>query len=323
MRITRQQFLALLPGLALARAGHAQGFAFSHPVRLILSTPPGGGADVTTRLIAPQVAERIGQQLVIESRPGGSGLIAGGYVAQQAADGHVFLVDIATHTANPALGRAMPYRVLEDLVPVTQVVRGANALVVHPSLPVTSLAEFIALAKEKGGTLTYASSGNGSAQHTAMEMFRDAAGIRLTHVPYRGGGPALVDVMAGHVSAFFAFIPSAMQHIRAGRIRALATTGSVRSPSFPELPTVAESGFPGFESYDWNGIFAPARTPPGAIAGMQAAVAQAMAVPELRARIDELGLEPVASEPAAFRAMLEADIAKWTAAVSRYGIRVD
>lgn len=321
--LNRRIVLAMVAGAGFARGAGAQDFAFTHPVRVILSTPPGGGADVTTRLIAPLVSERLGQSLVIESRPGGSGLIAGGYVAQQQPDGHTFLVDIATHSVNPVLGRAMPYTVLEDLLPVTQVIRGANVLVVHPSLPVSGLAEFVAYARDRPGALSYASSGNGSAQHLAMEIFKAAAGIELTHVPYRGGGPALLDLMASHVSAYFAFIPSAAQHIREGRLKALATTGSARAPAFPDLPTIAEGGYPDFESYDWNGIFAPARTPAPAIRQLQAAVAAALAAPEIRARIGALGIEPVGSTPEAFRVMLVRELAKWGEVVRRLGITVD
>ncbi|MDB5414131.1 MAG: hypothetical protein JWR10_2466 [Rubritepida sp.] len=322
MRLSRKQFLLTLPALGLAGTAQAQSL-FTRPVHMVLSTAPGGGADVTLRLIAPQLTERLGATVVIESRPGGSGLIAGGYVAQQAPDGYTFLLDIATHSVNPALGRQMPYTVLEDLVPVTQVIRGANALAVHPSLPVSNIAEFIAYAREKKGDLSYASSGIGSAQHLAMEIFKERAGLQMTHVPYRGGGPALIDLMAGHVQVYFAFIPSASQHIREGRLKALATTGGGRAPSLPELPTIAESGFPGFESYDWNGIFAPARTPAPMIRQMQAAVVGALAVPEIRRRILDIGIEPVGSTPEEFRAFLTAEIATWSAVVRRLGITAE
>jgi tripartite-type tricarboxylate transporter receptor subunit TctC len=320
--LSRKQFLLSIPTAALTTKARAQS-VFTRPVRFVLSTSPGGGADVTMRLISPHLTERLGQPVVIDSKPGGSGLIAGGLVAREAPDGHTFLVDIATYSVNPALGRAMPYKVLEDLVPVTQIIRGANALALHPSVPANTLAEFIAYAKQKRGELSYASSGNGSAQHLAMEIFKERAGLEMTHVPYRGGGPALVDLMAGHVQCYFAFIPSAIQHIREGRIKAVATTGSSRAPAFPALPTIAESGFDGFESYDWNGVFAPARTPEPMMRALQAAVAGAIAVPEVRARILDIGIEPVGSTPEEFRAFLEREIATWTAVVQRLGITAD
>jgi tripartite-type tricarboxylate transporter receptor subunit TctC len=322
MSLSRKQFLLSLPAVAIAAKARAQS-PFTRPVRFVLSTSPGGGADVTMRLIAPHLTERLGQSAVIESRPGGSGLIAGGLVAREAPDGYTFLVDIATYSVNPALGRAMPYKVLEDLVPVTQIIRGANALVLHPSVPANTLAEFIAYAKQKRGELSYASSGNGSAQHLAMEIFKERAGLEMTHVPYRGGGPALVDLMAGHVQCYFAFIPSAIQHIREGRIKAVATTGSHRAPAFPALPTIAESGFDGFESYDWNGIFAPARTPEPMISALQAAVAGAIAVPEVRTRILDIGIEPVGSTAEEFRSFVRREIATWSGVVQRLGITAD
>lgn len=322
MQLTRQTFLASMIGLGIAGAARAEASLFTRPIRLILSTSPSGGADVTARLIAPRISERLGQSLVIESRAGGSGLIAGGFVAQQPPDGHTFLFDITTHAVNPVLGRPMPYRVLEDLVPVTQVSRAANALAVHPSTPVSTVAEYVDYVKARQGTLSYASSGNGSAQHLGMEIFKAAAGLEMTHVPYRGGGPALVDLMAGHVFSSFAFLPSSTPHIRGGRLKALATTGGTRSASFPELPTLAESGYPGFENYDWNGIFAPAGTPAPMMRQMQEAVAAALSLPEIRTRFAEMGNEPVGSTPEAFRTFLQSEMTKYGDIVRTAGITV-
>jgi tripartite-type tricarboxylate transporter receptor subunit TctC len=320
---SRKQFLTIPLGLTAPGSARSQTALFNRPIRLILSTSPGGGADVTTRLIAPHLTEKLGPAIVIESRAGGSGLIAGGYVAQQPPDGYSFLVDITTHSVNPALGRPMPYKVLEDLVPVTQISRGANALVVNPSIPVSTVAEFVAYAREKKGGMSYASSGNGSAQHLAMEMLKAQSALALTHVPYRGGGPALVDVMAGHVPCCFAYIPSSMQHIREGRLKPLATSGSTRSTTFPDLPTIAESGFTGFESYDWAGIFAPARTPGPMIRQLQGAVADTLAFPAVRDRFLELGIEPVGNVPEAFHAFLSAEMAKYKDIIQKAGITAD
>jgi len=324
MRLSRQQFLAGLLSLPLGGRALAQTNTDRQPIRLILSTSPGGGADTSTRLIAPLLTELLGgQSIVIESRSGGAGLIAGGVVAREAPDGHTFLVDITTHSVNPALKRPMPYKVLQDLVPVTQIVQGANVLVVHPSLQVNSLSDFVALAKERKGTLSYASSGSGSAQHLAMEMFKARTELEMTHVPYRGGGPALIDLVSGHVQAFFAFIPTAAPHISDGKIKALATTGSSRAQSMPNLPTIAESGYPGFESYDWNGIFAPAGTPDSAIRRLQAAVAEALKNSNLRQRLADIGMEPVGSTPEDFRAFIERQIAMYSDIVQRLGLKVE
>ncbi|MBW6398107.1 tripartite tricarboxylate transporter substrate binding protein [Roseomonas sp. HJA6] len=320
MILTRQQFLASMMGFGLAGTARAETSLFTRPIRLIISTSPGGGADVTARLIAPGISERLGQNVVVESRAGGSGLIAGGFVAQQPPDGHTFLFDITTYAVNPALGRAMPYKVLEDLVPVTQVSRSGNALAVHPSAPVNSVADYVAYVKARPGELSYASSGNGSAQHLGMEIFMAAAGLQMIHVPYRGGGPAMVDLMAGHVFSSFAFIPSSMPHIREGRLKALATTGSTRAAAFPDLPTLAESGYPTVESYDWNGIFAPAGTPEPMMRQMQAAVAEVLATAAIRTRFAELGNEPVGSTPAQFRDFIQREMAKYEEIIRKVGI---
>jgi tripartite-type tricarboxylate transporter receptor subunit TctC len=321
--ISRKQLLMSLPALLFADRAFAQ-FSRIQPIRMILSTSPGGGADVTTRLIAPRVTELLqGQTIIIEGRPGGGGLIAGSTVAREAPDGLTFLVDITSHAVNPAIRRQMPYKVLEDLVPVTQVVRGANVLVVASSLRVTTLSEFVAMVKEREGRISYASSGVGSAQHLAMEIFKAEAGLEMIHVPYRGGGPALVDLMAGTVQAFFAFLPSAAPYIRDGRMKAIATTGSVRAAAMPDLPTIAESGYPDFESYDWNGIFAPAHTPDPAIRRLRDAVAEALTDATIKRRLEEIGIEPVGSTSEEFRSFLEREIVKYREVVQRLGITVD
>ncbi|MGX9962734.1 Bug family tripartite tricarboxylate transporter substrate binding protein [Roseomonas sp. F4] len=318
--MTRHAFLALMASLGLAGGARAQSSLFRRPIRLVLGTSPGGGADVTARLIAPGISARLGQPVVVESRPGGSGLIAGGYVAQQPADGHTFLFDITSHAVNPVIGREMPYEVLKDLVPVTHVSRAVNALAVHPSAPVNTVAEYIAYVKERPGQLSYASSGNGSAQHLGMEIFLSAAGLRMNHIPYRGGGPALVDLMAGHVFSAFAFLPTATPHIQGGRLKALATTGANRTAPFDSLPTLAESGFPGFENYDWNGIFARAGTPEPMIRQMQAAVAGTLAEPAMRERFAEMGNEPLGTTPEAFEAFIRSEMDKYGDIIRKVGI---
>jgi tripartite-type tricarboxylate transporter receptor subunit TctC len=293
------------------------------PMRMILSTSPGGGADVTARLLAPKLSEAFGQNVIVENRPGASGMIAGEYVARQPADGYTILLDITTHAVNPALYLKMPYEPLKDLVPVTQVMQAPNVLVVHPAVPVSSVREFIAYAKAKSGGLAYASSGNGSAQHLAGEMFKMRTGIDMVHVPYKGGGPALADVVAGQVPVFFALLSSATPHIKAGRLKPLAVTGGQRAASMPELPTIAESGLPGYEIYDFNGLFFPARTPPDVIQRWQREVVRALALPDVRERFAQLGTEPVGSTPQAFETFLRAEIAKWTQVVKDANIKVD
>jgi tripartite-type tricarboxylate transporter receptor subunit TctC len=311
----------LVLGLAFAATAHAQ--YPNRPVRMILSTSPGGGADVTARLLAPKLSEALGQNVIVENRPGASGMIAGEYVARQPADGYTILLDITTHAVNPALYSKMPYEPLKDLVPVTQIMQAPNVLVVHPSVPVASVKDFIAYVKSKPGGIAFASSGNGSAQHLAAEMFRMRTGIEMVHVPYKGGGPALADVVAGQVPAFFALLSSATPHIKSGRLKPIAVTGSQRAASMPELPSIAESGLPGYEIYDFNGLFFPARTPAEVIQRWQREVVRALSLPDVRQRFADLGTEVVGSTPQAFDAFLRAEITKWTQVVKEAGVKVD
>ncbi|OWT70276.1 MULTISPECIES: tripartite tricarboxylate transporter substrate binding protein [unclassified Achromobacter] len=316
--------LVVLLSVACAALPQAQAASYpDHPIHIILSTSPGGGADVTMRLLAPRLAERLGQSVVIENKPGGSGMIADSFVARSAPDGYTLLVDITTFTVNPALHKDMNFKPLEDLAPITQTARAANVLVVNPAVPVHNVKEFIEYAKKQKGAMTYASSGLGSSQHLAMEIFTRAADAPMTHVPYKGGGAAMADLLAGHVQSFFAFIPTASEHIKQGRLRPLATTGATRSASLPDLPTIAESGFPGFQSYDWNGMFAPAGTPPAIIDRLQQEMKAVLAEPDIQSRLKDLGLEPVASTPADFKAFLTAEIKKAQDIVQQANIKLD
>ncbi|HEY9279033.1 MAG TPA: tripartite tricarboxylate transporter substrate binding protein [Eoetvoesiella sp.] len=293
------------------------------PIHLVVSTSPGGGADVTARLLVPELSKRLGQTIIVDNKPGASGMIAGKYVADQRADGYTYLFDITTAAVNPSLYANMPYTPLKDLVPVTQVLQAPNVLVVNPSVPVSTVQEFIAYAKSKNGDLAYASSGNGSAQHLAGEMFKDRTGIKMTHVPYKGGGPALADVVAGHVPVFFAFLASAAPHIKAGRLKAIALAGNARSPLLPDVPTIAESGLPGFEVYDFNGFFAPAGTPPEAINRMQRDLAATLATPTVRAQLEALGAEPVGNTPQEFESFLRNEIKKWGEVIKKANIKIE
>ncbi len=293
------------------------------PVRIVVSTAPGGGADVTARLLAPELTQSLGQSVVVENRPGASGTIAGETVARQPADGYTLLFDITTISVNPSLLPQMSYRPLTDLAPIAQVIQAPNVLVVHPSVPVSTLQEFIAYAKARNGELAFASSGNGSSQHLAAALFMERTGIKMNHVPYKGGGPALNDVIAGHVPVFFAFLSSAAPHIKAGRLKPIAVTGNQRSAMLPEVPTVIEAGLPGYEIYDFNGLFAPAGTPTAVLDKIQRAVAAALASPRVKSQLDSIGAEPVGSTPAAFTAFLHKQTERWAEVVKRAGITVE
>ena len=316
-RVIKVFVLACMPAVALAQALPAK------PIRLIVSYPPGGGLDTTARLIAPKLAEALGQPVVIENRQGNGGAIGGDVAAKSAPDGYTFLLDASSHSINPVLQAKMPFNTLKDLAPVSLLLVVPNMLVVHPSFPANSVREFIALIKSRPGQFSFASSGNGSAQHLAAELFKTQAGLFMVHIPYRGGGPALIDVMGGQVPIYFGNMASASPHVKAGKLKALGLTGSKRSPAMPQLPTIAESGLTGYEVYEWNALFAPAATPQDMIDRMQREAAKALALPDVREKLAALGAEPVGGTPAELDKRRRGEIEKWTAVTKRAGIRLE
>ena len=293
------------------------------PIRIIVSYPPGGGADTTARLLAPRLSDALKQQVIVENRGGAGGMIGGDAAAKSAPDGYTFLLDAANHVVNPSLQTKMPFDTLKDLIPVSLLVQVPNVLVVNPSFPVNSVKELIALVKSKPGAISFASSGNGSAQHLAAELFKSQTGLFMVHIPYRGGAPAIVDVIAGQIPMFFGNMASALPHVKSGKVKALATTGRTRSPATPNLPTIAESGLPGYEVYEWNAFFAPAGTPADIIDRMQRETARALATPEVRERLAALGAEPVGGTPAELEKFRRSEMEKWAAIIKRAGIKSD
>ena len=291
------------------------------PIRIIVSYPPGGGADITARLLAPRLSDALKQQVVVENRGGAGGAIGGDAAAKAAPDGYTFLLDAANHAVNPSLQPKMPFDTLKDLTPVSLLVQVPNVLVVTPSFPPNSVKELIALVKSKPGAISFASSGNGSAQHLAAELFKSQAGLFMVHIPYRGGAPAIVDVIAGQIPMFFGNMASALPHVKSGKVKALATTGRTRSPATPNLPTIAESGLPGYEVYEWNAFFAPAGTPVDIIDRVQRETARALATPEVRERLASLGAEPVGGTPAELEKFRRTEMEKWAAIIKRAGIK--
>lgn len=312
--------------LALALSGiAATGYAQypSKPIKMIVTYPPGGGADTMARIIAPRLTESLGQPIVIENRAGASGQIGADLVAKSAPDGYTIMLDATAYSVNPSLYPKMPYDPLKDLTPITILVRVPNVLVVSPGFAPKSVQELIALAKSKPGELSYASSGNGSAQHLAAELFKEGTGTDIVHIPYKGGAPAIADVMGGQVPIFFGNMSSALPHVKAGKVRALAVTGNRRSANVPELPTIAESGVPGYEVYEWNGLFAPAGTPVAIINRLQAEIARIVQLPDVKEKLAGLGAEAVANTPQEAAAFIKAEIAKWAAVVKRANIKVE
>ncbi len=304
-----------LPLAALAQTWPAR------PIRIVVTYPAGGGADAMARLLAPKLSEALGQPVVVENRGGASGTIAADLVAKAPADGYTLMLDAANHAVNPSLLPKLPYDPDKAFAPVSLLALFPNVLVVHPAYPVNSVKQLIEKAKTEPGKIAFASSGNGSAQHLAGELFRQRAGIDIVHVPYKGGGPALIDVMAGQVPMYFGNMASALPHVKNGKLKALAVTGAKRSSAAPELPTIAESGLPGYQVYEWNAIFAPAGTPPAIVNRVQSEIAKAVKVPDVRDRMLALGGEIVASSPADLGAWVREQTASWARVVKAGNIR--
>jgi tripartite-type tricarboxylate transporter receptor subunit TctC len=293
------------------------------PVKIVVSYPPGGGADIMARLIAQKLSVSLGQSFVVENKPGASGQIAAQSVAKSDPDGYTLMVDASSYAVNPTLYPKLPYDPLKAFAPVSTLALFPNMLVVSPSFPVSSIKELVAMAKAKPGSISYASSGNGSAQHLSGELFKQQAGVDLQHVAYKGGGPAMNDVIAGHVPVFFANMASGLGHVKSGKLKALASTGAKRSPNMPNLPTMAEAGVPGYEVYEWNVLVAPAGTPPAVINKLHAEVKKVLEMKDVRERLDGLGAEIVASNPAQTDKFLRGQIDKWAKVIKAGNIKVD
>ena len=317
---TRRQFLAAsaasAAGLALpARA--AGDIAGGKPITLVVSYPAGGGADAMARLIAPKMAEALGQPVIVDNKPGASGTIAALQVARATPDGATLLLDASSFAVNPALFQKLPYDSDKAFVPIAVLAQFPNVLVCTPGFEAKTVADVLKLARAKPGSLAYASSGNGSAQHLAGALFEQLAKVELTHVPYRGGGPALNDVIGGQVPLFFANVASSLGQIQSGRLRPLAVTAATRCRALPEVPTMAQAGVPGYEVLEWNPILAPAGMAPAVRDKLAAAVARAMADAEVLGRIRALGGEVFTGDPARF---LAAQQALWARVVKERGI---
>jgi tripartite-type tricarboxylate transporter receptor subunit TctC len=321
MKITRRAAItgALLPFAARAQAPEWP----SRPVRFIVPYPPGGPTDIMGRIVAQAVQGPLGQPFVVENRAGANGLIGSEQAARAAPDGSTFLVNASAHVIVPHLTPNMPIDVLADFAPVTNIAAVPLWLVVNPALPVRSVAEFIAYARANPGRIAYASSSQGGAPHLAGELFKLMTGTDLVHVPYRGSGPAGQDLIAGTVQAMFDSVPASAGAVRDGRLRALGVTTRNRIAPFPDLPTIAEAGVPGYEISTWYGIWAPARTPPAIIARLQQAVASAARNPETRARFDALGAEPVADSPEDYARFVRAEYDRWGKLVRDARIKLD
>jgi tripartite-type tricarboxylate transporter receptor subunit TctC len=311
--------------LALASAAAVAQSAFpSKPIRFIVPFPAGGATDTITRVIAQKVAAELGQPVIVENRPGAGGAIGSETVAKSAPDGYTILMaTTSTHSIGPALNPKTPYNVERDFAPVSQVAAATNVLLVAPNLGVDSVKALVALAKAKPGQLNYASSGNGTIVHLTGELFRSAAGIDIVHVPYKGTGLAIPDVMSGQVALIFDSVVSAMPHVRSGKVKALAITSPKRSALVPDLPTVAESGLPGFASDTYFGVFAPAGTPPDVVARLNRELVKAVQSPDVREQLGRQGAEPVGGTPAELAAVVRAETGKWTKVIRQANVKLE
>jgi tripartite-type tricarboxylate transporter receptor subunit TctC len=292
----------------------------NRPIRIILPVAPGGGTDALARLIAQGLLEHWGRQVVVESRTGAGTLIASEFVAKAKPDGYTLLMTTSTHSINPAVYKKMPYDTLRDFAPITQAVSLPSLIVVHPAVA-KSVKELIALAKARPGEILFASAGRGSNPHLAMELFASMAQIRMIHVPYKSGPPALIDVIAGHVAIMASGMSSSLPQVRAGKLRALGATSARRAAAAPDIPTIAEAGLPGYESMQWYGLLAPAGTPREIIAMLHQETVPILRAPETSERLASDGAEVVASSPEEFAAFIKAETVKWAAVAKTAGIQ--
>ncbi len=304
---------------------HAQGAAYpTKPIRLVVPFPPGGATDILARAIAQRWSETLGQQVVVDNRPGAGGNIGSDLVAKSAPDGYTLLMGtVGTHAINPSLYTKMPYDHIRDFAPVILVAGVPNVMEVNPSVPAHTVQEFIAYAKANPGKVNFASSGSGTSIHLSGELFKVMAGVEMTHVPYKGSAPALQDLLGGQVQVMFDNLPPSLPQIRSGKLRALAVTSATRSAALPDVPTIAESGLPGFEASSWFGVLAPAGTPPAIIARLNADGVKWLATPEAKEKMLTLGANAVGGSPEDFAAHIRAETAKWAKVVKDSGARAD
>ena len=326
MRTALPRFLAsIATAILLAASGLALAETYpAKPIHFIVPYPAGGPLDTVARLLGQKVSESVREPVIVENRPGAGGNIGADQVAKSAPDGYTILMGaVATHAINPTLYAKIPYDPVRDFAPVTQVASTPNVLVVNPSLPVANVKEFIAYAKAHPGALNFGSGSTGSAGHLAGELFKAMAGVQMVHVPYKGAGPAMQDLIGGRIQLMFDNLASSLAQMRAGKVKALAVTTAKRSSLAPELPTIAESGLPGFDISTWFGVFAPGGTPRDVVQRLHDELVKALADPAVRETMLKLGAEPVGSTPAEFAAYIRSEARKYAEVIKASGARVD
>lgn len=314
---------AAVTAAALPTLSWAQAFP-SRPVTMIVPFPAGGTTDIVARLTAQKLSETWGQPVIVDNRAGAGGNIGSAMVAKAVPDGYTLLMGtVGTHAINASLYAKMPYDVVKDFAPITNVAAVPNMLVVTPDLPVKTVRELIDYGKKNPGKLNMASSGNGTSIHLSGELFKVMTGVAMEHIPYKGSAPALTDLMGGQVQVMFDNMPSALPHVKAGKLRAIAVTAATRSPAMPDLPTIAEAGVPGFEAASWFGLLAPAGTPKEIVAKIHADVVKAMKTTDLTEKMGQQGAVAVGNTPDEFAAYIKAELAKWEKVVKASGARAD
>lgn len=321
IRVYKQWCLALA-ALAIGMPLHAAEFP-DRPVRIVVPSTPGGGLDVLGRLLGPKLTKKWGQQVVIDNRPGAGGVIGSEIVAKATPDGHTLLVVATGYSANPFLYRKLPYQTPKDFAPITIIGFAPNVLVVHPTVPANNLKELIALAKQKPGELTYASSGVGTGGHLSMALLMRNAGIKMIHVPYKGAGAATAAVVGGQAQMLFTATAAAMPHVKSGRIKALAVTSGKRWPSMPDVPTIAEAALPGYEVDGWYAMLAPGKTPKPVVNKIYNDLAEILKMPDVSARIQAVGFEVSGMTPDEMARYVDRELKKWGAVIKEAGIRAD
>lgn len=309
-----------LLGLLCLGSAMAQSYP-ARAIRLIAHSSPGGTSDILGRLVAQKLTEALGQQVVVENRAGASGIIGVDVAAKAAPDGYTLLITQTSIAINPSMFAKLPYDALRDFAPITQLVAAPNLLVVHPSVPVTSVKGFIALAKSKPGLLLNGSPGQGTSPHLSAELFKGMTGIKLDHVQFKGAGMAIVSLLSGEVSVMFTTPPTAMPYLKAGRLRPLGLTTTTRIEALPDVPTIAEAGVPGYESVQWFGMLVPAGTPRPVIERLHQEITRSLRAPDMKERLTSLGLNAVGSTPDAFGTYMKSETEKWAKVIKAMGIK--
>lgn len=317
-RIACAALAASAAAAAFAQAGYP-----SKPVRIVVPSSAGGGTDIVARILAPELSKRLGQQVVIDNRPGAGTMIGIEVAAKSPADGYTLLMGLSTLAINSALYKKVPYDPRRDFAPITQAVSSPSIIVVHPSVPVKTLKELIAFARARPGQLNYASAGTGTYPHMTMELFLSMAKLKMVHIPYKGTAPAMIDMVAGQVATMAATILTGMPQIRAGRLRPLGITSAARSPIVPDIPTVAEAGLTGYESVQWYGMLAPAKTPRDIVNRLHTEMTGVLKQPEIKARFAGDGADTVGSSPDEFTRYIQSELVKWAKVARDAGIQAE